>query len=102
METVDRSNRVEYPNGTDGVDVSKSSDDRFIALMLAFAGLTAAQQASFMDTLNVYLFASPQRRRQYVRAWARRLSADESGIVLCQCQCQCGCGCGSPLKQNAS
>jgi hypothetical protein len=57
------------------VDVPKSADDRFIALMLAFAALSAAQQARFLEMLNLYLFASPQRRRQYVRAWARRAHA---------------------------
>ncbi|MBA0098764.1 hypothetical protein WH218_06770 [Stenotrophomonas indicatrix] len=43
--------------------------------MLAFADLPEGQQRVFLETLNSYLFASPQRRRTYVRAWTRRMQA---------------------------
>lgn len=63
--------------------------------MLAFAGLPAAQQARFLDTLNLYLFASPQRRRQYVRTWARY--AQLADPASCDCSDS-----GPVLKPNAS
>jgi len=52
-----------------------------------FADLGAPEQAAFLDTLNVYLYTSPQRRRTLRLGWARGLEAphDEDAIA-------CGCG----------
>lgn len=38
-------------------------------LLLEFSGLSGAAQASFLDALNFYMYASPQQRAQQRAAW---------------------------------
>ncbi|MCO5736198.1 MULTISPECIES: hypothetical protein [Stenotrophomonas] len=48
-------------------------------LLLRFSELSASSQASFLDGLNQYLFASPQLRRALRRQWKDRCSDGEAG-----------------------
>ncbi|MEN5425498.1 hypothetical protein ABE522_03860 [Stenotrophomonas pennii] len=38
-------------------------------MLSAFAELDPREQAAFLDTLNAYLYASPQQRRRLRDAW---------------------------------
>ncbi|GAB3052079.1 hypothetical protein [Stenotrophomonas tumulicola] len=44
-----------------------------IQLLIQFAELAATEQAAFLDTLNVYLYTSPQQRRMLRHAWSKGL-----------------------------
>ncbi|MBN7838144.1 hypothetical protein J0L40_10295 [Stenotrophomonas maltophilia] len=63
-------------------------------LLLRFSELSASSQASFLDCLNQYLFASPQLRRALRRRWQDRCSDSEAG--------QASGPARGPAKQNAS
>jgi len=78
---------IRIPPESAGADVPPAPDPRVIHLLAQFADLGAPEQASFLDTLNVYLYTSPQRRRTLRLGWARGLAAlhGEDGIA-------CGCG----------
>jgi len=49
--------------------VPRSNESNVAPLLLAFSGLSGAAQASFLDALNVYMYASPQQRAQQRAAW---------------------------------
>ena len=44
-------------------------------LLLEFSGLSGPAQASFLDALNYYMYASPQQRAQQRNAWRCRCGA---------------------------
>ncbi|WP_269789721.1 hypothetical protein [Stenotrophomonas sp. Iso1] len=40
-------------------------------LLIEFSHLSARQKSLFLDTLNHFMFASPQRRQQIMREWQK-------------------------------
>ncbi|WP_449468146.1 hypothetical protein [Stenotrophomonas humi] len=40
-------------------------------LLIGFSHLSARQKSQFLDTLNHFMFASPQRRQQIMREWQK-------------------------------
>lgn len=40
-------------------------------LLIEFSHLSARQKSQFLDTLNHFMFASPQRRQQIMREWQK-------------------------------
>lgn len=49
-------------------------------LILEFSRLSCEQQKSFMELLNAYLYASPQRRREQRRMWMERLRLRDGAV----------------------
>lgn len=46
-------------------------------LLLEFSGLSRSAQATFLDALNLYLYASPQQRTQLRAAWRGHCAAPD-------------------------
>ncbi len=40
--------------------------------MLGFSRLSPGQQKKFLDSLNLYMFASPQQRHRFRQSWTVR------------------------------
>ncbi|QNR98904.1 hypothetical protein ICJ04_08570 [Stenotrophomonas sp. 169] len=40
-----------------------------VLLLEQFADLAMVEQSTFLDTLNIYLYTSPQQRRRMREAW---------------------------------
>lgn len=45
------------------------SESAVIALLMRFSQLAPAEQTRFLDVLNTYLYASPQRRSRLREEW---------------------------------
>lgn len=67
-----------------------ASNRLVISLLAQFANLQAGEQAAFLDTLNVYLYTSPQQRRALRQAWADGRNTGLAGIP------------GNPVRGSAS
>lgn len=59
--------------------MSRLLDARIAALMSRFSELTPSGQKRFLDLLNLYLYASPTRRRQLRSSW------QEAVVAPCSC-----------------
>lgn len=57
--------------------VTTFKDSSVAALLLEFSGLSRSAQATFLDALNFYMYASPQQRAQQRAAWRCRCVPDE-------------------------
>ena len=44
-------------------------------LLEQFADLAMVEQSTFLDTLNIYLYTSPQQRRRMREAWRETAEA---------------------------
>jgi len=42
-----------------------------VLLLEQFADLAMLEQSTFLDTLNIYLYTSPQQRRRMREAWRK-------------------------------
>ncbi|GEM_PF-4138941 len=56
--------------------VSSVLQKRVAVLLVGFARLPGAERSAFLDAINVYLYASPQRRTLLSRHWAEVLAAN--------------------------
>jgi len=48
-------------------------------LLIEFSHLSAQQKGHFLNTLNHFMYASPQRRQQIMREW-QKVPASASGV----------------------
>jgi len=56
--------------------VSSVLQKRVAVLLVGFAGLPGAERSAFLDAINGYLYASPQRRTTLSRQWAEGLASN--------------------------
>jgi len=61
--------------------VASALQKRVALLIVGFAGLPEPSQSEFLDALNLYLYASPQRRTQLSRQWQEALGAPDALAV---------------------
>ena len=73
--------------GSTGADVLPLPPARIVLMLARFAELDAKGQASFLDTLNAYLYASPQQRTRLRDAWCQAVEGDPGrghGALPCE------------------
>lgn len=46
-----------------------------VLLLEQFADLAMVEQSTFLDTLNIYLYTSPQQRKRMRKAWRETAEA---------------------------
>lgn len=56
-------------------------DPPVVQLLIQFAELATTEQAAFLDTLNVYLYTSPQQRRMLRHAWSEGLAEQPDALL---------------------
>lgn len=68
-------------------EVPPALDPRIVILLMHFADLTQLDQTHFLDVVNAYLYASPQRRTRLRKSWEREAQSAHQALPARQQPC---------------